>query len=339
MKVHSPYLTGGLLAFSTLASVLTGCASRPATPAATPAAPNMSSGTASGQDMVDALHVAFGEHHARAVHTKGTMLEGSFTPAPEATELTKSPIFAGGSLPLIARFSLFAGVPTLADTDDGASPAGFGFKIKGVEEFDVEANQHRDFITATSDEFRTFLLALGAAGKGDKAALDQFLGSHPHAREFLATRTYPASYSKATYFGVNSLKFTNRQGKVSYGRYRFVPRAGEQYLSADDRKAQGPNYLQEEIQKRVDTTPVEFDWFVQIAEESDKIEDPSIAWPETRKLIKLGTITLTRQPADPEKEQRGLLLLPGEVHVGVEPADPMLLVRNKAYPISFRQRQ
>ncbi len=32
--------------------------------------------------MVNALHTAFGEHHARAVHTKGVILEGTFTPAP-----------------------------------------------------------------------------------------------------------------------------------------------------------------------------------------------------------------------------------------------------------------
>ena len=148
------------------------------------------SAKASPQDMVDALHTAFGEHHARAVHTKGVMLEGSFTPTADAAKLTRAPVFAGGTLPVIARFSLFAGVPTLPDVDDGASPAGFGVKIKGQDgnDFDIESNQHKDFITATSEEFRTFLNAVGAAGKGDKAPLDAFLASHPHARDFLASR-------------------------------------------------------------------------------------------------------------------------------------------------------
>lgn len=202
-------------------------------------AQDMTPSSASPLDMVNALHTAFGEHHARAVHTKGVMLEGTFTPASGGRALTIEPIFTGGTLPIIARFSLFAGVPTLPDNDDGASPAGFAVKIKekGGTEFDIESNQHRDFITATSDDFRTFLRALGAAGKGDKASLDAFLASHPHAQQFLASRTYPVSYAKATYFGVNSVKFTNAQGKSAFVRYRFVPKAGEGYLSADKRKA------------------------------------------------------------------------------------------------------
>ncbi|MEI9892925.1 MAG: hypothetical protein WDN28_03160 [Chthoniobacter sp.] len=91
--------------------------------------------------------------------------------------------------------------------------------------------------------------------------------------------------------------------------------------------------------KRVATNPIVFDWYAQVAESGDKIEDPSIAWPETRKLVKLGTFTLTKVPADPDTAQLKLLLLPGQPHPGVEAADPMLMLRNKAYPISFEERQ
>src|SRR6516164_9927299 len=62
---------------------------------------------------VEALHTAFGDHHAeggRAIHAKGVIFEGTFTPAPEASSIVKTPIFTGGPLPIIARFSLFAGV-------------------------------------------------------------------------------------------------------------------------------------------------------------------------------------------------------------------------------------
>jgi catalase len=296
---------------------------------------------ASAQDLVDAMHAAFGEHHARAVHTNGIMLEGTFSPTADARKLTKAPTFAGKTLPVIARFSTFAGVPNLPDNDDGAAPAGFGVKIRGQDgdDFDIETNQHKDFITATSEEFRTFLLAVAAADKGDKAPLDAFLASHPHAREFLATRSYPASYAKAKYFGVNAVKFTNKTGKASFVRYQVVPRAGEAYLSAEQRKAKGEHYLQDELVRRVAAGPVVFDWYAQVAEAGDKIEDPSIAWPDTRRRVKLGTFTLKRQPSDPDGAQRSLLLLPGQEHPGVAPADPMLVLRNEAYPISFGQRQ
>jgi catalase len=292
-------------------------------------------------DLVNALHSAFGEHHARAVHTKGVMFEGTFTPAPGARALTKAPIFTGGAQPVIARFSDFAGVPTLPDTDDGAAPAGFAVKIKAANgtDYDLENNNHNTFIVATSDEFAVFLRAVGAAGKGDTAPLTAFLGAHPEARAFLGSLTYPASYATATYFGVNAFKFTDAKGHGLFVRYRYVPRAGDHYLSPAERKAQGPDYLQQEILKRVAGQPIVFDWYAQIAEKGDKIEDPSIAWPESRKLVKLGTFTLTRQPDDLATLDRTTLFLPGQPHPGIDPADPMLILRNTAYPISLGQRQ
>lgn len=291
--------------------------------------------------MVAALHTAFGEHHARAVHTKGAMLEGTFTPSPEARALTKAPIFSGGPLPVVARFSLFAGVPELADNDDGASPAGFGFKIKGPggDDFDVEANQHNNFITATVDEFAVFLRAVGAAGKGDATALNTFLAGHPKAVAFLGSRTYPASFAGATYFGINALKFTSAKGASAYVRYRLVPRAPERYLTPDERKAAGATYLHDDLAKRVASGPIVFDWYAQVAEAGDAIDDPSTAWPDTRRMVKLGVISLNRPPANPDAAQHALLFLPGKPHPGVEPADPMLVLRNSAYPISFRERQ
>jgi catalase len=293
--------------------------------------------------MVNALHTAFGEHHARAVHTKGVILEGSFTPDRAAQTIVKEPIFAAGTLPVLARFSLFAGVPALPDNDDGASPAGFAVKIKAPDgdDFDVEANQHHNFIVATFDEFAVFLRAVGAT-KPDTPhpnPVEQFLATHPKAKTFLESRTYPLSYAQATYWGINSLKFTNAKGGSTFVRYRFVPRAGERYLTPDERRAQSASYLQDEIAARVATAPVVFDWYVQIAETGDKVDDPSIAWPESRRMVKLGTFTLTRLPDDPESTQKTLLFLPGQPHPGVEPADPMLVMRNTAYPISLGQRQ
>jgi len=293
--------------------------------------------------MVNALHTAFGEHHARAVHTKGVILEGSFTPAAEGRSLTREPIFAGGTLPVVARFSLFAGVPNLPDNDDAASPAGFAFKIKAPDgdDFDVEANQHNNFIVATFDEFAQFLRAVGAT-KPDTphpTPVEQFLASHPEAKSFLGSRTYPISYAQATYFGINAVKFTNANGNVAFVRYRLVPKSGERYLTPEERKAQGATYLQDEIVRRIGQEPVAFDWYAQIAEAGDKIEDPSIAWPETRKMVKLGTITLSKAPAPSAEQDKSLLFLPGQPHPGVEAADPMLVMRNSAYPISLGQRQ
>lgn len=294
-------------------------------------------------DMVNNLHTAFGEHHARAVHTKGIMLVGSFTPSKEAHTLVSAPIFAGDTLPLVARFSLFAGVPTLPDNAGPASPSGLGFKItaKDGNQYDVAANNHNGFITPTVDEFAVFLRAVGVSGPGvpHPTPAEQYLDAHPVSKAFATSLTYPESYATATFFGINSFKFTNAKGESAFVRYRFVPRAGEHYLGKDELKAKGENYLQDEIAARVSKEPVVFDWYAQVAEKGDKIEDPSIPWPETRKLVKLGTITLTKLPDDPATLDKRTVFIVAAPHPGIAPADPMLVLRTNAYPISLGQRQ
>src|SRR5262245_21259989 len=167
-------------------------------------------------DLVNALHAAYGEHHARAAHAKGVILEGTFAPAAEARTLTSAPIFTGGSLPVIARFSLGAGIPDLSDTDANAPPTGFALKIKASDgsDYDLVMLQHNGFLVATADEFAQFLGAVGASGAGvpHPTPVEQFLGAHPATQAFLASLTMPASYATATFFGNNSLKMTSAAG-------------------------------------------------------------------------------------------------------------------------------
>ena len=294
---------------------------------------------------VEALHSAFGKHDARALHTKGTILEGTFTPSAEARSIVKEPIFNGGPLPIVARFSLFAGDPDTPDNVDSAAPAGFSIKVKANDgdNFDVQTIQKRDFIVSTSDEFTEFFRALGASKSATShpTPVEQFIAAHPHTKEFLGSRTYPASFAEGKFFGINSEKFTNAAGKSSFIRYQFVPKAGEHYLSPEERKTKSANYLQDDIAQRVAKGPVEFEWYAQIASEGDAIQDPAVAWPDTRKLVKLGTISLNRVPTGSNLKEidRTLVFLVANPHPGVEPADPMLLLRNTADPISLGQRQ
>jgi catalase len=294
-------------------------------------------------DLVNALHTAFGQHHARAVHTKGVMMVGTFTPSEDATTICKAPIFTGGTLPVIARFSDFAGIPDIPDTDAAAMPTGLTLKIKANDgsDYDLASDQHNGFIVATADEFAQFLRDVGHSGSGapHPTPVEQFLATHPIARAFLASLTFPESYAEATFFGINSFKFTNANGKSFYVRYRYVPRAGEHYLKPDEVKAKSPDYLQNEIVARVAKGPIIYDWYAQVAEKGDKIEDPSIAWPESRKLVKLGTFTITKIPEDVKSLDKKTVVLVGVSHPGIEPADPMLAIRNGSYPISLGQRQ
>jgi catalase len=79
--------------------------------------------------------------------------------------------------------------------------------------------------------------------------------------------------------------------------------------------------------------------YAQIAGAGDKIEDPSVAWPSSRKKILLGTVEITRLSANTPEEDKQLSFNSGNIPDGIEPADPMLTLRAKAYPISVKERQ
>lgn len=338
----SVYRKATFLACLGPAAVLTGFMA-PAVRADGLAAPQAVLPNQTPKDLVNAFHTAFGDHHARAVHAKGIILEGQFTPDKDAVSFTKAPIFSGASLPATVRFSDFTGIPDIPDNIGDANPRGFAIKIKAGsgETFDMVTHSFNGFPAATSDEMAALLRSIGASGPDapHPTPLEQFLASHSAAKRFLTTqKPPPVSYATTPFFGVNALKYTNAAGKSVFVRYQFVPRAGEHYLTVEQAAAKGPNYLRQEIIARVAKEPVVFDWYAQIAEGADKIDDPSKAWPDSRKRVKLGTIVITavRDDASTDKQT---LFLPGQAHAGIEAADPMLVLRNNAYPISFAERQ
>ena len=293
--------------------------------------------------MVGALHSAFGSHPARAVHAKGTILQGSYTPTAQARELSAAALFASGTIPVTVRFSDFTGLPDIPDTAGEANPRGLAlkFRVPTDGEVDLVTHSFNGFPTRTSDEFAQLLRAVGASG-GDAAKpteLDRFLDAHPVAKTFLTTqKPAPVSYATLSYYGVNAFAFIDAHGQRHLVRYRFVPKAGEQTLDAAALRERGPSYLQQEIAARVAAAPIAFDWYAQIGEPGDVADDPSLAWPESRRLVKLGSVTITRLDSD-ARTDKALLYLPGRMPPGIEAVDPMIAMRNAAYPISFAERQ
>lgn len=294
--------------------------------------------------MVDALHTAFGDHHVRAVHAKGIIATGSFEPSAEASQLSHAPLFNGKSVPVLVRFSDFTGIPNIPDTDGNANPRGMAvkFKLDDGSSMDIVSHSFNGFPTATAAEFRELLLAIGASGAdaAKPTALDGFLQSHPLAKTFLTTqKPLPQSYLSLEYFGVNAFQYANANGSKAFVRYRLVPTAGEKFLAEDQIAGAGPDYLQQELPTHLAKGAVVFRWQAQIAGPGDAIDDPSIAWPDSRKLVELGTIRIDAVAPDQARLGDATVFMPLNVPSGITPADPMLTIRQGAYPISFAHRQ
>jgi catalase len=215
------------------------------------------------------------------------------------------------------------------------------FHLPDGSDTNIVTHSYNGFPTATADEFQQLLITLAASGPDapKPTPLEKFFETHPIAKTFLtAEKPAPVSFGTLPYFGVNSFKFTNAKGDVTYVRYRLEPEAGAQYLTKDQLAAADPNYLVEEIGKRVGDGPVRFKYIAQVAEEGDKIDDPSIAWPDSRKTVELGVIEIDKVDADSATAERALIFQPTAVPAGIEPADPMISARSAAYAVSFGRR-
>jgi catalase len=298
---------------------------------------------ATAVEHVDALNKVFGQHPgARAIHAKGTVLQGTFEPSAHAKSISKAAHFQQ-SVPVTVRFSNFPGIPDLPDNHPLASPRGLAIKftLPDGSVTDIVSHSFNGFPTPTSNDFHDLIVALGASGPdaAKPTALDKYLAGHPIAKTFLTQqKPAPVSFATLPYYGVNTFKFINAKSEVTFGRYQFLPVAGEHLLDPKAAEKAAANYLTTEIRQRVQAAPIKFKMVVQIAELGDKLDDPSIAWPANRRIVELGTLTITRADLDPDAE-KPLLFLPGALTAGIEAGDPMVKVRTDAYAVSFGRRQ
>src|SRR5262249_39865442 len=252
----------------------------------------------------------------RPAHAKGILLTGTFTPSPEAASLTQAPHLHRNSTPVTVRFSDFAGITTVADNDpQGGSPRGFAVR------FHLGEHVHTDIIGHSVDnfparpveglvEFFNAVIATDPAGPHPNA-IEQFLGAHPAALAFVqAPKAIPTSFGRESFFAVSAFKFTNTDGVARYGRYRVLPVAGNEYLDEKRVAAQTPDFLFDEIKQRVAKDAIKFRIVVQLAEDGDIVDDATVPWPEDRRRITFGELSLTDIAPNNAGEQQQIIFDP-----------------------------
>jgi catalase len=138
---------------------------------------------------------------------------------------------------------------------------------------------------------------------------------------------------------VTAFRFINQRGVARYGRYRIVPAAGIQHLDDAAAKAKGENYLFDELAQRIAHGTIRFDIHVQVAGDSDVVDDATIHWTSDRPSFHFGTVVLTSIAPDDEAHRR-IIFDPIPRVDGIEPsADPLLELRAAIYLLSGRRRR
>jgi len=304
----------------------------------------MSANPALPQQVLDALDALPGLHPgSRPVHAKGLMCAGTFTPAPEAVQLTRAPHASRPSTPVTVRYSNASGVPASLDNDPQSGPRGIAvrFHLADHVHTDIIAHSFDGFPVRNGAEFLEFVRAAAAFGAGKPEALGAFLAAHPHAKRFVATpKPVPTSFAREAFFAVTSFKFTNAQGLSRHGRLRIRPMAGTEYLSTEEAAAKSGNFLFEEIGPRLASGPFRLGVFVQMAEPGDDVTDASVTWPDSREEIPFGKVTVTARLDEQVPERRKVIFDPVPRVDGIESSgDPLTEIRSDLYLLSGRRRR
>ena len=296
-------------------------------------------------DFLQQFEAMFGAHPGfRPAHAKGILLTGAFTPSAQAVSLTRAPHASGPSTPVTVRFSNSTGLPLIPDNDANANPRGLAVRFHLAERVHTDIISHSadGFPTRTGQEFLEFLrAAAGSQGQPSPTPIEKYLGGHPAALAFVKTpKPSPASFAQEAYFGVTAMRFLNRDGAARFGRYRIQPAAGVEHLDDAAAKAKGPDFLFDELKQRVAAGPIRLNIQVQLAAETDVVDDATVHWPEDRQLLPFGTVELNALAADDAAQQQHLIFDPIPRVDGIEPSDdPLLELRAAVYLISGRRRR
>ena len=280
----------------------------------------------------------------RVNHNKGIVVTGSFTPSASAASITKAAHLQNTPSKVTVRFSNAGGVPTIEDTNPNANPRGIAirFELPDGAITDIVSLSINAFPVSTPEAFLEFLNAR-IATKPDSpkpTPVEKMIAATPSLQKFIAIpKPFPVSFATHNYFGINAFEFTNSQGEKNFVRYQILPVNGQELLSADEVAKATPNYLFEELPKRLKKGEAKFRLLAQIAAKNDVVNDPTVIWPNDRKLVELGVISLEAPVADNVAAEKTLAFNPLILLDGIAPSeDPVLLARPGAYAVSVARK-
>jgi catalase len=290
---------------------------------------------------LDGFLDVYGRHLGfRKNHAKGVVVNGYFDSNGNGQALSRAAVFRPGQYPVNGRFSLAGGNPTVADTPGAARGLGLAFGFPDSRQWRTAMLNLPVFPDNSARGFYDRLLAsktVADTGKPDPAAMKAFLAAHPEtaaAMSIIKQHPPSAGFGDSTFRGLNTFYFVNDAGVRSAVRWSLVPQQ-----SAPAPRSGDPNGLFDAVVRQLRDGPLRWRLLVTVADPGDPLTDPTLPWPEDRRSVEVGTLTLTSAATEAPGNARDINFDPLVLPDGIEPSgDPLLSVRSDVYAASYRQR-
>jgi catalase len=290
--------------------------------------------------VVDAFTPPTGEPLGhRRNHAKGICFTGVFEANGAGTALSHAQAFTRGQYPVLGRFNLATANPNAPDATVRVRGMGLRISTPDGQEWRTAMIDPPFFPVSTPQAFYEHLVA--SASK-DPNAMKTFAGVHPEIAAFGAwakSAPWTGSYAEERYNSLNSFILIDNSGAEHAVRWSLLPAAQPIPISPDDLAKRGPNFLEQEIAERVRGGPLRWTMVVTVANPGDPTADPSKAWPEDRRTVEVGTLTV--QQIQPERDGpcRDINFDPTVLPTGIRTSDdPFPAARSAVYAKSFDRR-
>jgi catalase len=276
----------------------------------------------------------------RRNHAKGICFTGTFTANGTGSALSTAQVFTPGKYPVVGRLNLAGGDPHMPDAM--AQVRGFGMQITAPD-----GQQWRSamidapiFAAPTPEAFYQFISA--AANKNDPNAIKSYLAAHPETLTFIGwAKDHPRteSWTEDRFNSLNSFIFTDASGARHAVRWSLMSSVEPVVFTPDELAKQSPDFLQDDITKRVAAGSQHWELVVTVANPGDPTSDPTKAWPADRKTVDVGTITAEQIEPEPDGPCREINYDPTVLPVGISTSDDGFpAARSAAYRVSYDRR-
>lgn len=276
--------------------------------------------------------------HRKVNHAKGFCTSGNFEPTKDIVKSLDVPFLDQKSIPAQVRYSLGGAIMS-----DKSKPRGMAIKMqddKGSWTM-VMLGSEINFAKNPQEFGQYFEMRIPVDGKVDQEKikrLTQEVDSYRNFEEYMKNVGVSSSVANTAYYSIHTFYFKDKKsGKMLPARWKFVPVEGVKYLSDEELKKVGDNYLLERFQEHIKSKPIEYKMYLVYANKDDITNDTTALWKGKHKEVLVGTLKVSKYDG---MDCNADVYFPSDLPDGVgAPNDPLFQIRNETYGVTFGRRQ
>lgn len=279
----------------------------------------------------------------RRNHAKGVGVSGYFESNGQGARLSKAVVFRPGRVPVVGRFSFGGGDPHVPDAPNMVRGLGLLFRLPDGEQWRTAMVNLPVFPFQTPQDFYDNLVASQPdpkTGKPDPEKMAAFGASHPatvRALSIIQSHAPSSGFDNTAFNSLNAFRFIDAAGASIPVRWTLAP--VEPYVAVTAAAQTDKNYMFGALIASIRQHPLQWHVIITVGNSEDPTNDATVAWPDGREQVDVGTVTLDHIESEETSPARDINFDPLVLPSGMTPSDdPLLSARSAIYSQSFTRR-